>query len=313
MSMEKTKDAARGRWRGIITTLGIDPTFLDGKHHKCPFCGGKDRFRFDDKDGSGSYFCSGCKPGLGMDLVMNARGWDFARAAKEVDELVGTVKVDEIKAERSEADKVASFMSVLKSSKPVTPDTATWKYLERRCGDPTGIWNLRHHPALRGEPSDRTTYPAMVATMRYANGERASVHRTFLTLEGLKANLKEPRKIMPGLPLEGSSVQLAAAQECLGVAEGIETSLCASLLFGLPVWAAISANGILSWVPPEGTKSIVIFGDNDAHKFYEGQKAAYAKAQDLRRKGFDVEVCIPAVNGKDWADVWAETNLEGVA
>jgi putative DNA primase/helicase len=69
----------------------------------------------------------------------------------------------------------------------------------------------------------------------------------------------------------------------------------------------------LSWVPPEGAKSIVIFGDNDSLKNYEGQVAAYEKARKLRLKGFDVEVMIPPNPGDDWNDVWGEAQTAKVA
>ncbi len=53
-----TIERARGRWSEILPRLGIDARFLRNRHGPCPLCGGKDRFRFDDRDGSGSYFCN---------------------------------------------------------------------------------------------------------------------------------------------------------------------------------------------------------------------------------------------------------------
>ena len=60
---------ARGRWKEILPQFGIDPKFLTNRHGPCPLCRGKDRFRFDDKDGSGSYFCNQCGPGSGVILI----------------------------------------------------------------------------------------------------------------------------------------------------------------------------------------------------------------------------------------------------
>ena len=62
------RTAAQGRWRDILQSLGMDERSLSGKHGPCPMCGGKDRFRFDDKDGRGTYFCSGCGAGDGVKL-----------------------------------------------------------------------------------------------------------------------------------------------------------------------------------------------------------------------------------------------------
>ena len=312
MSMEKTTEAARGKWRGILLHFGIDGKFLEDKHGPCPVCGGKDRFRFDDKDGNGSSYCSRCGAKSGMHLLMDLRSWDFPRAAKEVDGVLGIVQVAEAKKERTEEQKRAALNRLWQSAGPAGPGSASWLYLERRCGDPTGLLkDLRHHPALKHSPDDPATYPALLAKMCYADGRPASIHRTYLTPEGRKAAVDPVRKIMPGFPLEGSSVRLGPLQERLGIAEGIETSICAGKLFGLPTWAAISANGILAWAPPAGVRSVVIFGDHDAN--FVGLAAAYEKARALRVKGLDVEVQIPPEVGQDWADVWAAQQLQGVA
>lgn len=45
------RTAAAGRWRAILLSLGVNERALSGKHGPCPLCGGRDRFRFDDKDG----------------------------------------------------------------------------------------------------------------------------------------------------------------------------------------------------------------------------------------------------------------------
>lgn len=44
-----------GRWRAILPRLGLDQSFLTGRHCPCPICGGKDRFRFDDQEGRGTW------------------------------------------------------------------------------------------------------------------------------------------------------------------------------------------------------------------------------------------------------------------
>ena len=86
-------DAARGRWPDLLQQLGgLTPEQLTDKHQPCPLCGGKDRYRFDDQDGTGSWFCNKCGGkactgggGNGMDLLMRRMGWDFAEAAKRIE------------------------------------------------------------------------------------------------------------------------------------------------------------------------------------------------------------------------------------
>ncbi len=77
-------EIASGRWVGILSAFGLSEKTLSGKHCPCPVCGGKDRFRFDNKNGKGTFYCSGCGAGNGVDLVMKLKGWSFKEAAKEI-------------------------------------------------------------------------------------------------------------------------------------------------------------------------------------------------------------------------------------
>ena len=60
---EALRDRARGRWHGLLPSLGVDSRYLTGKHTGCPICReGSDRFRFDDKGGAGTWICSAAAP-----------------------------------------------------------------------------------------------------------------------------------------------------------------------------------------------------------------------------------------------------------
>jgi putative DNA primase/helicase len=106
---------------------------------------------------------------------------------------------------------------------------------------------------------------------------------------------------MPGTIAKGAAIRLAPAGDALGIAEGIETALSASALFGVPCWAAGNAGLLAAWQPPPEAKRIIIFGDNDPD--YGGHAAAYALAKRLRSDERVVEVQIPAEVGADWNDV----------
>ena len=98
--MNKTIDLAQGRWPLILGALaGISAEMLTDKHGPCPLCGGTDRYRFDDKDGSGSWFCNQCGgknrsggAGAGMDLLMRKMNWEFKDAIVEVERFLGVEK-----------------------------------------------------------------------------------------------------------------------------------------------------------------------------------------------------------------------------
>ena len=85
-----TVERARGRWREILPRLGVEPRFLVNRHGPCPVCGGKDRFRFDDKDGEGTWFCNQCRAGTGIILLRKLNGWSHKEACDAVDGIIGT-------------------------------------------------------------------------------------------------------------------------------------------------------------------------------------------------------------------------------
>lgn len=79
--------SCRGRWQAILPAFGIGAEYLRNRHGPCPGCGGRDRFRFDDKDGRGTFYCNGSgnpTSGDGYALISHVHGWDNTRAYREV-------------------------------------------------------------------------------------------------------------------------------------------------------------------------------------------------------------------------------------
>lgn len=93
IKLDDVKMASQNRWRdAILPALGINVPSTKSKHGPCPICGGKDRFRFDDRDGRGTWLCNpdiGCGAGDGFSLVQKAKDWDFVRAGKEIGAILG--------------------------------------------------------------------------------------------------------------------------------------------------------------------------------------------------------------------------------
>jgi putative DNA primase/helicase len=140
----------------------------------------------------------------------------------------------------------------------------------------------------------------MLAKVTDQAGNPVTIHKTYLTAEGTKAPVEQPRMFCQGTIPPGSAVRLARAAAVLGVAEGIETSLAATKLFDVPTWAALSDWGVEWFEPPAGTERLIIFGDNDANG--AGQRAAYALAARLAPR-MSIEVQIPEATDTDWDDV----------
>lgn len=294
------RTAAQGRWRSILATLGMGEKALSGKHGPCPLCAGKDRFRFDDRDGRGTYFCSGCGAGDGLKLAMGITGQDFRTTAEQIERLAGVVQPNAPRPERPTEDKLATLRRVWSESKPIQRGDEAELYL---LGRGLRLYDLpesiRVHPGLRYQDGDHQgVYPGMLATVSAQDGRAVSLHRTYLQ-DARKAPVSAPKKLMQGLPIAGAAIRLTAVSEVLGIAEGIETALAASELFEVPVWSCISAQGIETFEPPAGVRELIVFADNDAN--FAGQAAAYRAAHRLKLKGFEVEVVTPPESG-DWLD-----------
>lgn len=94
-NIDIVKQQARGQWRSLIESFG---GILPGskRHGPCPVCGGKDRFRFDDKNGEGTWFCShgdqhssGKQAGDGLGLITDMLNGDFKEALSRIGKAVG--------------------------------------------------------------------------------------------------------------------------------------------------------------------------------------------------------------------------------
>jgi putative DNA primase/helicase len=297
----RTVDEAKGRWRDILLSLGVEAKYLQKGHTSCPICnGGKDRYRFTDLNSKGGWICNQCGHGDGMDLLQKMFGWDWKRATSEIDRVIGTARLHPVRDEKTEEQVRESIRKTLREATLVSEGDPVWKYLNARTGVAKMPRSIRFHPSLWHAEAEKR-FPAMLAVMQYPDGQGASVHRTYLTQDGHKAPVEKVKKLMQGLPLNTSCVRLSGIEPVIGIAEGIETALAASVMFGFPVWAATSAQVMEKWEPPQGIREVVVCADNDLS--YTGQAAAFSLAKRLMLKGIEASVRIPPQPGMDWADL----------
>lgn len=171
---------------------------------------------------------------------------------------------------------------------------------------------LRFHPALKYWCPDRREcigeMPAMVAQIQNTAGEVVSIHRTYLTVDGLKAAVPEPKKIMRAVrdgATKGAAILLFEPTDSVILAEGIETALSVHLDARLPVWAAVSAGG-LEWLQlPASIRNVWIAVDDDSSG--AGERAAESLSRRLQAEGRRCSLAYPPGErigkGLDWNDV----------
>lgn len=291
-------EEAQGRWRGILCHLGISSIQLTNKHGPCPMCGGTKPFRFDDKDGRGTWICTHCGAGNGLDLAMAFKGWDFKEAVNAIRPLVGMTSLEEQPKGQTEEQQRKMRQDLWAASRQVVTGDPADFYLRER-----GVSRPAYAPSLRFCPSafyaQGVEFPAMVAAVQGPDGQGVSLHRTFIK-DGQKAPVDSAKKLIPGTIPDGSAIRLSPVCSTMGVAEGIETALAAWEIFGVPTWATVSSTMMAKWQPPEGVTEVFVFGDNDPG--FAGQHAAYGLARSLVRLKIKTRVLIPDEVGTDFAD-----------
>lgn len=318
MQADQARELARGRWCSILSALApmIAPALEHaGRHVSCPVHGGKDGFRvFRDIDLSGGTICNTCgNYPDGFATLMWINGWDFKTALQAVADYLGDrheskpvarqslVKHDSDDKKLRQALNRVWKESILLHEKGAEPALI---YLARRGIDhlpDAGI--VRFHPALPYYEGSQWMgdYPAMVSLVSDIAGNPVTIHRTYLTMDGCKAAVESPRKLMryPGnRTITGGAIRLKTfCVPTLGIAEGLETALAVREGTELPVWCVINATLLEKFTPPTFVKKILIFADKDIptaqHPDGRGQEAARILVQRLWKMGIKASIVLP--------------------
>jgi hypothetical protein len=142
---------------------------------------------------------------------------------------------------------------------------------------------------------------AMVAPVVNVDGALIRIHKTFLEFDGKFdfPNPKDERECNGATA--GGAVRLADydPDRALVVGEGIETTLSAMQIFGLPGWAALSDSGVAGLDLPPEVRRVVIAIDNDDG----GRNAALAADYRWRSQGRLVRLIMPPKEEDDFNDV----------
>jgi putative DNA primase/helicase len=293
-------------WLIVLRAAGIPENQLQNKHGPCPICGGTDRYRFDNKHGRGDFYCNQCGAGDGFKLIAGTQGLSFSDARKLVMELgrldeshYTIVRQAPVHEQQEPARATRRVLQLIRESCQVEDCEAVRAYLASRA-----LWPLPQGHSLRAHPSveywhDRRCvgrYSALLAAVRDGFGEVVTVHVTYIEPCGQKIQDFEARKILSAMTgREGCAVRLMPHGSTLGIAEGIETALSASVMHELPVWAALNTSLLQKFQPPKSVQKLVIFADRDI----AGLDAATKLMQRLQGS---VQMEIRTPQSKDWND-----------
>ena len=234
-----------------------------------------------------------------IDLIGRALGLVGAELFAEAARIAGADRpMPARRPEPPRPDSSLAIKQIIDGCQPVAGSVGATYLRSRGLADP-GCPDLLYHPDLTHHDAKRG-FPGLVAVPRMANGEPAGgIHRTFLADDGsAKAGTEKDKMMLGPLPI-GSAVRLRpmGADGVLGIAEGIETALAAHRMFGVPVWAGLSAGHVRGWQWPEGCKRILICADAGT----DGQRSAQELADRATVAGLEVLV-VSALCGDDIND-----------
>lgn len=297
-------DQARGQWPLLLLAAGVSGDVLTGKHAQCPLCSRKKSFRFDNRDGLGTWICV-CGAGTGAGLLQQALGWSWKDIFEHIDKTLG---VDTRKAPEVDPTAQRNLRRLHQIGQSLAPaELSVRRYLKGRGICQPRVEALRHVKLpYWHEGQSLGLFDCMVAAIKTAGGEIASFHVTYLAPEGGKAAVERPKKILPTVrPLKGGAIRLMPHGETLAISEGIENALMVHAMTQIPCWAAYSAHQLQSFEWPAEVKRLLIYGDND--ESFTGQSAAMELARRAKAKGLEVQVILPPTMGVDWLEFWTQT------
>lgn len=295
MNVTDTVKQACGHWPRILPALGV--TVIKNRHQACPVCGGSDRFRFDDKEGRGTWFCNQCGAGDGLKLVEKVFGVTPSEAAGKVNAVTGNLPpvAPEVMA-AAEAETVVDRKAAAELTVKLMEKTRTATgnaYLTRK-GFPD-----RECPVLTAmQKTGGVTYRAGDLAVPLYDDSGALVNVQLINADGLKRTLK-------GGQVKGACHILNGKKEAgkrLWIAEGYATALTVHHLTGETVMVALSSVNLLSLASLARHKhpasQIILAADRDLSG--DGQTKAAAAADVC-----EGVVALPPVFG-DWNDAFMQ-------
>ncbi|EAR6785225.1 toprim domain-containing protein [Salmonella enterica] len=299
MNITETVKQACGHWPNILPALGVK--VIKNRHQPCPVCGGSDRFRFDDKEGRGTWYCNQCGAGDGLKLVEKVFGVTASEAAQKVNAVTGNLPLvapEVVAAAEAEtdADRKAVAELAAKLMEKTRPATGN-AYLTRK-----GFPALQCLTLTAMHKTGGVTFRAGDVVVPLYDDTGALVNLQLINADGLKRTLK-------GGAVKGACHIIGGQKQAgkrLWIAEGYATALTVHHLTGETVMVALSSVNLLSLASLARQKhpacQIVLAADRDLNGNGQSKAAAAADA-------CEGVVALPPVFG-DWNDAFMQHGEE---
>lgn len=335
-------------WYEIFSGYGIDVPEQPRRHGPCPVCGGKDRFRMDNRNGSGSWYCnqgvlhpSRSRAGDGFGLLEDF--FDISRGEAEK-KVLGGGRIDKrirpnFRPAQEDSHQRQKITRILKESSrlaDIGPDGRLTLQAGRKA--------VENYLASRGLPMllppearilpEGADYSLVIPLT--GDGDHPAVHVTALTRTGQKRSLPwtggSARYTLGHLSgsyssIPGSEEQISVPSfpgiRFYSIGEGLETILTGRLLSGWSSIFAINSNGLKTFfdnletvrIFRGGGLGLAILVDKDISE--TGPKASAALARKAQILGIPTLYLLPpsiikaGTKSADWNDALVELGKEG--
>lgn len=294
LSVSHTSRAATGQWPVLLPALGIHIT-AGGRAQPCPVCGGKDRFRFDNQQGRGTWFCNQCGGGDGLSLVEKALAVTTKEAASKVAGVLGNTSHAPLPVPDSQQDKTQARQQAAEQARQLlaaaVPQAGN-AYLIRKGWPDVDTLTLQGKPLRVGgityQPGD------LLLPLTNAAGEVVNVQLI---------NAAGDKRTLAGGQVKDACHSLAGPDHAvIWLTEGYATGLTVHQLTGESVCIALSANNLPTLAQqlraqyPDAL--LLLAADNDENG--TGQTRATEAAQLT-----GATLALPPMTG-DWNDLYQQ-------
>ena len=316
-------------WYFIFASLGIDVPANPRRHGPCPICGGRDRFRFDAKNGAGTWFCnqgdsthpSHKRAGDGLALVADFLEISDSEAAKKVQEITGDPvrlfsMLEKTRPTQQDKQNQKKIGQILKNSTPLTDSGSNRTMVRAGKSAVETYFRRRGLPVLLPETARVKVVPQgydLIIPL-FLGKEIPAVHVTMITKDGQKrpqAWLEGKNRYTSGSlkntaghyvfnDIVGAEEQLSPDnRRWIGIGEGLETVISARVLSGWSSIFAISDMGVQAFLDTpsnielfqKNQLGIAILVDRDISN--AGQKASAILAKKAKEAEIPVLFLLP--------------------